>query len=193
MNARGRTVAILATALLVGAAGAALFWFETRRKPRPPLIGVVHETEIRIAPEISARLASLPVKPLQPVRNGEVIAMLSSPEVTASLEQAKANLESARANLANVVAGVRQEERDTAAQNVAIADSNDTLAKQQYGRVSVLAAKNNASKQQFDEDAVAFGEPQASVALAEAALAQFKAGLLKEEIAVPQTQVALGL
>ena len=122
MNARGRTVAILATALLIGAAGVALFWFETQRKPRPPLIGVVHETEIRIAPEISARLASLPVKPLQPVRKGDVIAVLSSPEVAASLEEAKANLELARANLANVVAGVRQEERDTAAQNVAIAD-----------------------------------------------------------------------
>src|SRR6201997_3457676 len=111
MNARGRTVAILATVVLIGAAGAALFWFETHRKPKPPLIGVVHETEIRIAPEISARLISLPVKPLQPVRKGDVIAVLSSPEVTASLDEAKANLESARANLSNVVAGVRQEER----------------------------------------------------------------------------------
>ena len=54
----------------------------------------------------------------------------------------------ARANLANVVAGVRQEERDTAAQNVAIAASNVTLAKEQFARVSVLAAKNYASKQQ---------------------------------------------
>ena len=46
MNARGRTIAILATVLLIGAAGAALFRFETQRKPTPPLIGVVHETEI---------------------------------------------------------------------------------------------------------------------------------------------------
>src|SRR5580700_12175237 len=193
MNARGRTVAILATALLIGAAGAALFWFETQRKPRPPLIGVVHETEIRIAPEISARLASLPVKPLQSVRKGDVIAALSSPEVTASLEEAKANLESARANLANVVAGVRQEERDTAAQNVAIAASNVTLAKQQFARVSVLAAKNYASKQQFDEDAAALGEAQASLALAEAALAQSKVGPTKEELGIAQSQVALRL
>ena len=82
----------------------------------------MHETEIRIAPEISARLASLPVKSGQEVRKGETLATLSSPEIAASLEEAKANAESARANLANVVAGVRQEERDTAAQNVAIAD-----------------------------------------------------------------------
>ena len=193
MNARSRTVAILAAVLLIGAATAALFRFETQRKFRPPLIGVVHETEIRVAPEISARLASLPVKPLQPVRKGEVVAVLSSPEIAASLEQAKANAESARANLANVEAGVRQEERDTAAQNVAIAASNLTLAKQQFARVSVLAAKNYASKQQFDEDAAALGEAQASLGLAQAALAQSQAGPTKEELAVAQSQVSLAL
>ncbi|HEY6735072.1 MAG TPA: biotin/lipoyl-binding protein, partial [Roseiarcus sp.] len=129
MSNKGRTFAILGFAVVIlGGAGAA-FRFETQRKSTPPLIGVVHETEIRIAPDISARLASLSVKPLQPVRRGDVIAVLSSPEIAASLEEAKANAESARANLANVVAGVRQEERDTAAQNVAIAASNVTLAK----------------------------------------------------------------
>ncbi len=193
MTSNSRTFAILALAVVILGAGAALFRFETQRKPRPPLIGVVHETEIRLAPEISARLASLPVKPLQALRKGEVVAALSSPEVAASLEEAKANLESARANLANVVAGVRQEERDTAAQNVAIAASNVTLAKQQFARVSALAAKNYASKQQFDEDAAALGEAQASLVLAQAASAQSKAGPTKEEVAIVQTQVALAL
>ena len=193
MNARGRTAAILATVLLVGAAGGALFWFETQRRPTPPLIGVVHETEIRVAPETSARLASLPVKPLQSVRKGDVVAVLSSPEIAASLEEAKANAESARANLANVEAGMRQEERDTAAQNVAIAGSNVTLAQQQFARVSALAAKNYASRQQYDVDAAALGEAQASLALAEAALDQSKVGPTKEELAVAQSQVALAL
>jgi multidrug resistance efflux pump len=193
MNPRGRTVAILAAVLLIGAVASALFWFETQRKPKPPLIGVVHETEIRVAPDISARLASLPVKPLQSVRKGDVIAVLSSPEIAASLEEAKASAESARANLANVEAGVRQEERDTAAQNVAIADSNVTLAKQQFARVSVLAAKNYASKQQFDEDAAALGEAQASLALTQAALAQSKVGPTKEELGVARSQVDLAL
>src|ERR1700720_1227378 len=80
MPRKRRAFAILALAVVILGAGAALFRFETQRKPRPPLIGVVHETEIRLAPEISARLASLPVKPLQPVRKGDVIAALSSPE-----------------------------------------------------------------------------------------------------------------
>ncbi len=191
MSSKTRTLAILALAVIILGAAAALFRFETQRKPRPPLIGVVHETEIRLAPEISARLASLPVKLLQAVRKGEVVAALSSPEVAASLEEAKANLELARANLANVVAGVRQEERDAAAQNVAIAAANVTLAKQQFARVSVLAAKNYASKQQFDEDAAALSESEASLVLAQAALAQSKAGPTKEELAIARSQVAL--
>ena len=193
MNARGRTIAILATVLLIGAAGAAAFRLETRRKPRPPLIGVVHETEIRIAPEISARLATIAAQAGQEARKGDTLATLSSPEVAASLEEAKANAESARANLANVAAGVRQEERDTATQNVAIADSNATLAKQQFARVSVLAAKNYASRQQYDEDAAALSKAEASLVLANAALDQSKAGPTKEELAIAQSQVALGL
>jgi multidrug resistance efflux pump len=191
MNARGRTIAILATVLLIGAAAAAAFRFETTRKSTPPLIGVVHETEIRIAPEISARLASIGAKAGVDAHKGETLATLSSPEIEASLDEAKANLESARANLANVVAGVRQEERDTATQNVAIADSNVTLAKQQFARVSVLAAKNYASRQQYDEDAAALSTAEASLVLAKAALDQAEAGPTKEELAVAQSQVAL--
>jgi HlyD family secretion protein len=192
MNNKGRTFAILGLAAVILGGAAVAFRLETQRKPTPPLIGVVHETEIRVAPEISARLASLSVKPLQSVRRGDVIAVLSSPEVAASLEEAKANAESARANLANVVAGVRQEERDTAAQNVAIAASNVTMAKEQFARVSVLAAKNYASRQQYDEDAAALGEAEASLALAQAALAQSKVGPTKEELGIAQSQVALG-
>jgi multidrug resistance efflux pump len=191
MNSKGRTIAILATVLVIGAAGAALFRFETQRKPGPPLIGVAHETEIRIAPDISARLASIAMNTGQEAHKGETLATLSSPEIAASLEEAKANLESARASLANVVAGVRQEERDTAAQNVAIADSNFTLAKQQFARVSVLAAKNYASRQQYDEDAAALSKAEASLVLANAALDQTKAGPTKEELAVARSEVAL--
>jgi len=191
MNVRSRTIAILAAVLLIGAAGAAAFRFETTRKSTPPLIGVVHETEIRIAPEISARLGSIGVGPGQGTRKGDALATLSSPEIAASLAEATANAESARANLANVIAGVRQEERDTATQNVAIADSTVTLAKEQFARVSVLAAKNYASRQQYDEDAAALSKAQASLVLANAALDQTKAGPTKEELAVAQSQVAL--
>ena len=144
--------------------------------PQPPLVGVVHETEIRIAPEISARLKSLRVASGQEVRKGETLAELSSPEIAASLEEAKANAESARANLAHVAAGVRQEEIDEAAQSAAIAASNLSLAKAQFARVSTLAAKNFASRQQYDEDAAALAEADAHLNLAQAALGREQGG-----------------
>ncbi len=193
MSAKGRTLAILALAVLILAAGAAAFRFETQRKPTAPLIGVVHETEIRIAPEISARLASIAVKPGQEAHRGDVIAVLSSPEVAAALEEAKANVESARANLANVMAGVRKEEVDAAAKKVAIATANVTLANEQFARVSTLAAKAFESRQHYDEDAAALAEAKASLNLAQAALAQSKAGPTKEEQAIAEREVALAL
>jgi multidrug resistance efflux pump len=191
MNARSRTIAVLAAVLLVGAATAAAFRFEAQRKPDAPLIGVVHETEIRIAPEASGRLASLSVAPGQPVRKGDVLAVLSSPELAASLEEAKASAESSRADLAHVEAGVRQEEIDAAAERAGVAASNLALAKAQFARVSTLASKNFASRQQYDEDNAALAEADANLNVAQAALAQSKAGPTKEEVEVAQTQVAL--
>ena len=91
MRNKARTFAILGLAVVILAGAAAAFRFETQRKSTPPLIGVVHETEIRIAPEISARLASIAVKSGQEARKGDALAALSSPETAASLEEVKAN------------------------------------------------------------------------------------------------------
>jgi multidrug resistance efflux pump len=193
MSSKGKTIAILGLAVLILGGAAAAFRFETQSKPEPPLIGVVHETEIRIAPQISARLASIGLKSGQEAHKGEVLAVLSSPEIAAAVEEAKANGESARANLANVMAGVRREEVDAAAQKVAIATANVALANEQFARVSALAAKAFASRQHYDEDAAALAEAKASLNLAQAVLAQSKAGPTKEQQAVAEREVALAL
>ena len=193
MNSRSRVLAVLVAVVAIGAAVAVGFRYEVQHNPKPPLVGVVHETEIRIAPEISARLKSLAVKPGQAVRKGETLAELSSPEIAASLEEAKANAESARANLANVAAGVRQEEIDEAAERAAVAASNLALAKQQFARVSTLAAKAFASRQQYDEDAAALAEADAHLNLSQAALAESKAGPTREQLAIAGNQVRLAV
>jgi len=193
MNSRSRVLAVLVAVAAIGAAVSVGYRYEVQHSPKPPLIGVVHETEIRIAPEISGRLKSLVVASGQEVRKGETLAELSSPEIAAALEEAKANAESARANLANVAAGVRQEELDEAAQGVAIAASNLSLAKAQFARVSTLASKNFASRQQYDEDAAALAEADAHLNLAQAALAESKAGPTKEQIAIADSEVHLAL
>ena len=82
----------------------------------PPITGMVRQTEIRIAPETTGRLATVAVQPGQHVRKGDLLAVLDNPELAASLGEAKAAAASAKAERDRVYSGVRAEE-------VAIADA----------------------------------------------------------------------
>jgi len=77
----------------------------------------------------------------QAVKKGDTLAVLSTPELTAALEEAKAAAASARADRTNVLAGVRKEEVEIAAENVRIAEANLVLAQQQHTRAAALAAR----------------------------------------------------
>jgi HlyD family secretion protein len=186
-----RRTALIVLAVVIGAAA-----FIASREPAmqaspAPILGVVHQTEIRIAPEASGRLVSLKVKAGDNVHRGDILAVLSSPELTASLEEAKTNFAAAQANRANIDAGVRKEEVKIAAQNVRIAETNLVLAKQQYTRADVLAAKDVASKQQLDEDTATLKKAEAGLSLAQAADTQNETGPTGEERAIATANVAL--
>jgi HlyD family secretion protein len=191
LNARGRIVVVLLTVVAVAAAAVFGYRYEVGHTPRPPLVGVVHETEIRVAPETSGRLTSFAVASGATVLKGATLAELRSPEIAATLEEAKTNLEAARANLANVLAGVREEEINAAAESVAIAQSNLSLARGRFARTEALASKDYASKQRYDEDAAVVAEADASLSLAQSALAERKAGATREQKEIAEKQVAL--
>lgn len=157
-----------------------------------PILGVVHETEIRIAPETSGRLVTLKVKAGDHVRKGDVLAILSTPELAASLLEAKADAASARADRANVYAGVRKEEVESAAQDVSIGEANLALAQKQYTRAATLAAQSFASKQQLDESTTALSRSQASLDTARAIHDEDVAGPTKEERAIADAKVVVG-
>jgi HlyD family secretion protein len=192
---RARSLSRLAIFLLLAAlAGSAGFLaYRARLAEAPPaaIAGVVRETEIRISPEVSGRLASVLVAPGQQVRKGELLAVLSNPELSAALEEAKASAANARADRANVYAGMRKEEVDVAAQNVHIAESNLALAKVQYSRAAALAERNFATKQHLDETAAALGKTEANLALLGAVHAQDKAGPTVEERATADAKTVL--
>ena len=176
------------------AAGAAIWAARVQRAAERPAAGapgVVRETEIHIAPEIEGRLASVSVAPGQRVRKGDVLATLSSPELSASLQQAKASAAGARADRANVYAGVRKEEVDIAARNVQIAQSNLALAQEQYQRAATLAAKNFQTQQKLDEAVGTLRKAQASLVLQQAIYDRSKAGPTAEERATADAKVEL--
>jgi HlyD family secretion protein len=189
-NVRRAILFVAVTAM--GAIGFIAYRAWTAPASRAPILGVVHETEVRIAPEVSGRLAVVKVKPGDHVRKGDVLAILSSPELSASLIEAKASAASASADRANVEAGVRSEEIDSAAQDMRIAEANLLLEQKRYARTDTLAADKFASDQRLDESTTALSKAQASLDLARATYAKDLAGPTTQERAIAESKVLLG-
>jgi HlyD family secretion protein len=187
-----RPALALAIVTLAGTAGFLTNrWHAAGTPPAAAIPGIVRETEIQVAPETGGRLASVLVASGQHIARGDVLALLSSPELSAALAEAKAAAANARADRANVYAGVRKEEIDIAARNVDIAESNLALAKQEYARAAALAARNFQTQQKLDEATAALKKAEASLTLQHANYARSKAGPTAEERASADAKVAL--
>src|SRR5262249_34468991 len=118
-----RRIVVLGLILVALAGGGYLLW---RPTPPAPLAGVVRATEIRLAPEVAGQLASIKVEKGARVRAGDVVAELSAIELTAAVAQARAALDAATASRDNVYAGVRAEQVDALAAEIAKAKSKLT-------------------------------------------------------------------
>ncbi|MET0431891.1 MAG: biotin/lipoyl-binding protein [Hyphomicrobium sp.] len=183
---------LLLLGLITLAAASGLYFLHREPKAENALpIGIVRETEIHVAPEVSARLTSIAVKSGQHVRKGDVLAVLDSPELSASVEQSKAAQKQAHADRNNVFAGVRREEVAIAEHNVEIAKSNVLLARQQYDRTAALAAQNYTSQQKLDEAQNTLKKAEGNLAELEAQVARDKAGPTIEERAIADAKVVL--
>jgi len=158
---------------------------------QPPIPGMVGQTEIRIAPDATGRLATIAVKPGDRVHRGDLLATLDNPELAASVGEAKSAAASARADRDNVYAGVRKEEVDIANQAIRTAEANLVLAQQQYDRAVKLAGKDFASKQKLDEGTASLAKAQADLDLKRAEGAEASAGPTNEERALADAKVAL--
>jgi len=180
----------IAVAVMVGCAAIAAY---VLRGPAATaaIPGMVRQTEIRVAPEITGRLASLAVAPGQHVRKGDVLALLDNPELTASVGEAKAAAASAKADKDRIYAGVREEEVAIAAESVKTAEANLVLAEQQNVRKAALSAKSFASRQELDESSASLAKARADLDLKRAQYAAANAGPTAEERALADAKVAL--
>jgi HlyD family secretion protein len=191
INAWQRAFLLIAVIALAGGAGSFSLSALQANPEAPLMTGMVRETEILIAPEISGRLATVNVRPGQQVKKGELLALLSIPELTASVLQAEAALGESRANRDNVFAGVRKEVVDISAESIRIAEANLVLAKLQYERSAALAKKAFESRQSLDEQAASLQTAEANLAQQRAAYDQNRAGPTKEEREIAQANVVL--
>ena len=184
-----RLILVLAGAALLAAV--AIVFLVPRHAPPSPLAGMVRQTEVRIAPEISGRLTSVAVRAGQAVRKGALLAQLDNPELDASLGEAKAAAASAKAERAHIYAGVRDEERAILARSVETAEANLLLAEQEDARAVALAARDFASKQKLDESNASLAKARADLDLKRAQLAAAHAGPTAEERALADARVGL--
>jgi HlyD family secretion protein len=189
-SGRSRALLLLIAVAVIGGAALLVYRSQTAERPDAPIIGMVRETELRIAPDTTGRLQSLSVVARQSVKKGDVLAVLSNPELEASVLEAKAAAHQTLADRNNVYAGVRREEQDIAGQNVRTAEANLILAHLQYDRAATLSAKNFVSKQQLDENAASLREAEASLEVAQSAKARDRAGPTREERIIADSQVA---
>ena len=186
-----RPAFVLAVIALAGGAG---FWAYRRQRRREAADGGAARRRARDRdshrPRNAGRLASVLVVAGQRVRKGDVLAILSSPEVTAALEEAKASAADARADRANVYAGVREEEIDIAARRTShIAQSNLALAQQQYDRAAALAAKNFQTGRNSTRPATRCARRRRALTLQRAIYDRDKAGPTVEERASADAKV----
>ena len=178
----------IAVAALVLAAVVGIYLLSRAEMPTP-VVGVVRTTEIRIAPEVGGQLASIKVEPGARVNVGDEVARLSAVELIASVGQARAALAAATADRNNVFAGVRAEQIDTMAAEIAKAKSRLEYAEQQLSRNVYLARSGTASQQALDQATNDVSTARADVAEAEANHAAALAGPTEEERAIADAQV----
>jgi HlyD family secretion protein len=186
--ASGRSTSLIVLGLMLIAVGIGGYWL-WHRQSTPPLIGVVHATEVRIAPEIGGSLVEVKVHKGDSVHAGEVVAKLSALELTASVEQARAALVKATADRNNVYAGMREEQRASLAAEIVKAKSRLQYAQQQLTRATYLASTNTESQQTLDQARKDSSSAQADVAEAQANYDAAVAGPTKEERAIADAQV----
>jgi HlyD family secretion protein len=191
MNAQHRRRLVVGLVVVaLGIAAAAIIWMP-RHHAAPAIAGMVRQTEIRIAPEITGRLASIEVQAGQTVRKGELLAVLSNPELAAALGEAEAAARSAAAERARIYAGLRAEEVAILARTVDTAQANFVLAEQEQARAAALAARDFASRQKLDESDASLAKARADLALKSAQLAAARAGPTAEERALADARLAL--
>lgn len=182
---------LLLAVVLVIAAGAAWHWrgllHATTLEPVP---GMVRTTEIRVAPEISGRLARFLVEPGSTVQRGQPVALLDNPEVWAGVGVARAQVDRARSDRDRVYAGVREEQVQGLQREVAKAQAVHAQAVAELNRKSVLALRSDASLQELDEAKAEEAHSASDIAIAEARFAEAQHGPTAEERALADATLA---
>ena len=173
MSARNRVFVILGL-LVVGS----LIWYLATVRPTTDLqlIGTVDANEVLVSARIPGRIQTLTVKEGDPVKAGQLIAVIESDDLEAALKAAEANASSQKWKLNGTVVTERQNSGETASAAVSAeaqvrsAEAALAQAKAQYehqqadtSRTVALEKQGIMSTQARDEQVTALDAARAAV------------------------------
>lgn len=187
---RRRALLLVTAPLLAVAVAAAWYAWPARGAGAAAFPGMVRTTEIRIAPEISGRLARFLVASGQTVQRGQPIALLVNPELWAAVGAARAQVDKARSDRDRVYAGVRAEEVQALQREIDKALAVHAQDAQELARKATLAAHSFASQQALDIAKAAEARSAAEIRIAQARYAEAQRGPTAEERALADATVA---
>jgi HlyD family secretion protein len=121
-------------------------------KPRPVEVqGEVDATQIRIASKVVGRLDSLTIHKGDVVKKGQLLYVLSSPEINARFDQANAALNGAMAQNSKAISGAQKEDIAAAYNMYLKAQTAYDLAKKTNVRIENLYKEGVVPAQKKDE------------------------------------------
>lgn len=170
---RSNIFGVIAALLGVVAVVSLISWFLIREEP-VILQGEADVTSYKASSKIAGRIDKMLVEQGQKVTKGELLYILSTPEIDAKLRQAKAAQMAAGAQDKKAIAGARSQQVESALNMWQKAEAGLELAQKSYARVKSLYDQGVVPAQKYDE---AQANLSAMKATASAARAQYDMAL----------------
>jgi HlyD family secretion protein len=179
-------------AIILLVAGGGWFGYQqwVSRKHEPLKIqGNVDIRQVNLGFRVSGRIREMRFEEGDPVRAGDLIALLDEGPYQDQVNLARAQLAQSTANLTKAINGSRPQEIDQARAQVAQAQANVENADLTFQRESDLRRTNAISKQEFDNATATRDANRAQLRSAQANLALLEAGSREEDIDAARAQV----
>ena len=164
--------------------------FSACAPPAPLATGYAEGDYVLVAPAVSARIATVPVREGEHVAAGALLATVEDRDARMALAAAEAGLRQAESQLANLLKGSRPEELAVIEANVASARANAQRTATEEDRQEKLVRQHISSQAELDAARAAATVAASAGAEAEARLAVARLPARSEEVAAARAAVA---
>lgn len=151
--------------------------------------GKVKQETVAVVPKVAGRVIQINVSEGQSVHQGDTLAILDIPEISAKLQQAEGAIEAAQGQLNLAVNGASTEQLTQVQGQLDAADAQLQFAEESYRRMGNMFADSLVSAQQYDEVTSKYKAAQAQVKALQARKKELEKGTRPENIQAARGQV----